>query len=245
MDALVAELVDLLASPDPEVRDELAFATLATWVHEKVVPDERLRPLGDEMARRLDAEQVRTRCFAPLVLDVIVAARGVCEPAWVAAFERWYPAENDLRGYDPTLGWLHAVAHGADLLGDLGLRDDVGARRMLDLAVARMLAPTDSVWRDGEDERLAYALGKLLTRADLPETDAVEWLAPVAAEFETGEPGPVPAPVTNTVHTLRALYLLADKGVRVGPDAVDAVTHAGAVRARLADVLHIATPWMW
>ena len=242
---LVAELVDMLASPDPEVRDELGYSALATWIHEGVVPDDQLRPLGDLMVQRFGSDQVQVRTFAPLVLDVMVATRGVCEPAWVDAFERWYAAEGDLRGHDPQLGWLHAVAHGADLLGELGLRPDVPARRMLDLAATRMVAGTPVVWQAQEDDRLAYAVGRVLTRADLSRTDAVGWLDPVADVLAEGRPGPVPAQVSNTLRTLRMLYLVVDRGVRIGPDDVRPVPERDAVLDRVAEVLHPASPWAW
>ncbi|MFH8258481.1 DUF2785 domain-containing protein [Streptomyces roseolus] len=70
-------------------------------------------------AARSDDPEIRARAFAPLVLDVIVA-RGGLDPTRLAAFRRWYPAETDLRGHDARLGRLHAVAHGADLLGSFG-----------------------------------------------------------------------------------------------------------------------------
>ena len=242
---LVAELVDMLASPDPDVRDGLGFSALATWVDAGVVPDDELLPLGDAMARRFDDDRIQARTFAPLVLDVIVSTRGVCAPGWVDAFERWYATESDLRGHDADLGWLHAVAHGADLLGDLGLRADVSPRRMLDLAAARMVAPTELVWRDQEDDRLAHAVGKVLTRPDLSEQDALAWLDPVAELMAGGEPGPVPAQVTNTLHTLRMLHLLVGRDIRLGPDQVAPVPRRDAVLDRVAEVLHPATPWMW
>jgi hypothetical protein len=34
---------------------------------------------------------------------------------WYAAYSAWYPAERVTRGWDDELGWLHAVAHGADV----------------------------------------------------------------------------------------------------------------------------------
>ncbi|WP_437090494.1 DUF2785 domain-containing protein [Streptomyces sp. enrichment culture] len=33
---------------------------------------------------------------------------------WCAGSTAWYPAERDTRGWDDSLGRLHAVAHGAD-----------------------------------------------------------------------------------------------------------------------------------
>lgn len=245
VEELVAELVDMLASPDPKTRDEIALSALGTWVDDGVVPDDQLRPLGDLMARRFQADEVQARSFAPLVLDVIVGSRGVCEMRWVDAFEGWYATETDLRGHHDDLGWLHAVAHGADLLGTFGRRLEVEPRRMLDLGARRMLVPTDTVWHDQEHDRLAYALGKVLTRQDLSPEDASAWLEPVDRVLADAQPGPVPANVSNTLHTLRTLYVLVSRGVRVGPSEVLTVPLRGMILDRVADVLHPATPWMW
>ena len=242
---LVAELVDMVASPDPRVRDETAYAALATWIEAGVVPAEQLRGLGDLMAGRLDAEPVQARSFAALVLDVIVSTRDVCDPRWVDAFEGWYANEPDVRGYDVTLGWLHTVAHGADLLGSLGRRPEVVPRRMLDLAVARMLAPADAVWHDQEHDRLAYAIGTTLTRTDLTEQDAVRWLNPVHDLMAGDSSGPVPARVSNTLHTVRMVHLLVGRGIRLSPDEVAPVPNQALVLQAVVDALHPATPWMW
>ncbi|MBB6625734.1 DUF2785 domain-containing protein [Nocardioides sp. KIGAM211] len=244
LDALVAELTDLLASRDPLERDETAYAALVTWIGDGVLPDDRLRPLGHLVAARFTADEVQARSFAPLVLAALVS-RGVCEPGWIDAFEQWYAAEPDLRGHDADLGWVHAVAHGADLLGEAGRHPDVVPRRMLDLAAARLVAPVDEVWHDQEHDRLAHAVALVLARPDLAATDALGWLDPVADLLAAGEPGPVPAHVSNTLHTLRMLYLLVDRGVRTGPDEVVEVVHRRAVLDRLAEVLHTVTPWMW
>lgn len=242
---LLAELVDMLASPDPQIRDEIAFSALASWVDDGVVPDDQLRTLGDLMLQRFEAEQVQARSFAALALAVIVGSRGVCEVRWVDAFESWYTTETDLRGHHDTLGWLHAVAHGADLLGTFGLRLEVEPRRMLDLATARMLTATDTVWHDLEHDRLAHALGKVLTRQDLSTENASAWLDPVAKALSGGQRGPVPAHVSNTLHTLRTLYMLVSRGVRVGPSQVLPVPRRELVLDRVAEALHPATPWMW
>lgn len=154
---LVEELCRLLASPDPVERDEVGYSVLATWLGRDRLDPDLCRRLGDEMADRLSAEDIWVRSFAALILDALVSY-GTFDPAWVQSFERWYADETDLRGNDPDLGWLHAVAHGADLLGTLGLRAEVDPVAMLDLAARRLVAPTDMVWRDGEDVRLGHAI---------------------------------------------------------------------------------------
>jgi hypothetical protein len=171
----------------------------------------------------------------------MLAKKGDFKAGWVDAFERWYPAEEDLRGHDTELGWLHAVAHGADLLGTLGCRAEVDPARMLHLAAARLTAPTVHVYDQLEDDRLARAVARVLTRPDLSEGDATAWLDPIAAAFGADPiSSPAPAHVSNCLRTLRLLYVLADRGVRLDPaSAPTPLRHREAIKARLGAVLDL------
>lgn len=235
-DELAAELAGALADADPKVRDGAAYSVLATWI-ERGELDGQLGWLGTAMAGRFADPQVQARTFAALIL-AWVAGRGRYDDHWVRAFTAWYPAETDLRGYDPELGWLHAVAHGADLLGVLGRDSRVRPEAMLELAARRMVADTDFVWRDQEDDRLAYALALTLTRPELTAASSTGWLDLIDAKFAGGEPGPVPPSASNTMRTLRMLYLLADRGVRPEPGAAaQALTCRYAVLERVSQAL--------
>ncbi|MGW2401436.1 DUF2785 domain-containing protein [Kitasatospora sp. NPDC001664] len=238
MDELVPLLAAALADPDPAVRDGAPYAVLSAWISRSVIPAPLRRALGARMASRFEDPRVQARTFAPLVLDMLVEA-GDFAPEWVAAFEHWYPAEHDLRGHDAELGWLHAVAHGADLLATFGLHPEVAPERMLALAAARLTAPTAHVWDQLEDDRLARAVGRVLTRPDLTESQAIGWLAPLAEHFGSDTLAtPVPAEFSNCLRTLRLLYVLADRGVRARSEAPPrALTHPEAVKAALADAL--------
>ena len=241
---LVAELSTDLASPDPVRRDRHAYTILATWIKRGVLDEAALRALGEEQAARFSDERIQARTFAPLILAAIVE-RGVHDERWRDAFVAWYPAETDLRGHDPSLGWLHAIAHGADLLGVFGMSPHVEPGEMLETAAFRLIAPTEHVWRDQEDDRLAFALGRILTRPDVSETVAVGWLDPIASLFAAGTPGPVPPHVSNALRTLRALYLLADRGVRPKWSSGEPVplVHRDALTSRLADVVSGPAPF--
>lgn len=71
----------------------------------------------------------KARTFAPLILASAVnrdTATGAGHldattvRRWLNGFITWWVAETDIRGWDDELGWLHAVAHGADLAGAFG-----------------------------------------------------------------------------------------------------------------------------
>ncbi|MGX2997027.1 DUF2785 domain-containing protein [Streptomyces sp. JNUCC 64] len=216
-DALVAELAECLGDPDPEVRDGYPYVVLETWIERGVIDGDRLIRLGDTMAARLTDARTEARAFAPLVLDMIVS-RGAVRREWLDAFARWYPAESDPRGYDARLGWLHAVAHGADLLGALGRHPGIDPVGVLDIAAARLTVPTDHLYAEREDERLARGIALTLTHPGLGEDASVGWLDGVAAALRSVPRGPTPAYVSNALRTLRALYVLVDLGVPPCPE---------------------------
>jgi hypothetical protein len=249
---LVDELCDMIGSPDPRVRDDTAYPILAIWTARGVL-DGRLAGLGDRMAARLRHDRVDARTFAAMILGWVVlrdartaeldAAR---VPRWRTAFVDWWLAEPDLRGWDAELGWLHAVAHGADALRAFARSPRLGAadlRALLEVAVDRLFADGGYLYAHGEDDRVAYALASALSRPELTEAQATGWLERVHAAIADGEPGPVPAWASNTLRTLSACYVFADRGVRwYDPDAgamgdVAPLPHAAAVKERIAPIL--------
>ena len=238
-------LSELLRSPEPALRDGVAYSTLATWISRGQVTHRLLVELGDEMAIRFADPEVQARTVAPLVLAVR-ASENIVEERWIVAFEQWWPAEGDVRGYDPVLGWLHAVAHGADLAGELGRCSVVAPGRMLELVTARMTARSTHVWRDGEDDRVGAAIAHILTRQDLGLMEATSWLEPLEKVMRTSGAMGTLAEVSNSTRSLRSLYLLLATGVRVGKnDAAVVPPYAADVQRRIVDVLHHATPWLW
>jgi uncharacterized protein DUF2785 len=192
--ALAAELTDLLASPDPELRDDIAYSTLASWIYQqKTLSGDPLRSLTARLLANLtagigerDTDTVFRRSFSALVLSVVVA-RDNADPIFEA--EEWrriergalayLAAEQDVRGYAADTGWMHSAAHTADLLKFLGRSrhlDAAGQARLLN-AVAQKLATVSVVFTHGEDERFARALLSLTGRKDFDEPAFSAWLA--------------------------------------------------------------------
>jgi uncharacterized protein DUF2785 len=239
------------------LRDEQAYRVLVTWIGRGDL-DTRLAALGDQAAGLLRHEEIQARTFAALILAAALnrdtaagapagAGTGVLDPdtvlRWRDAFAGWYLSEVDLRGWDERLGWLHAVAHGADALDEFGASprlDRSDLLGLLALAAGRLTAPTGYLFAHQEDDRLAYALTRLLARPELTEADATGWLDAIRRFLASGTPGPVPAEASNTLRTLRCLYVMVDRGVRAG--GVLRPAHRGPILAALGGTLAIAFP---
>ena len=194
---MTEDLTRMLGDPDPEVRDGIAFPTMATWIDEGVY-DDLLVGLGDGMCHGLDiglgdteSDTVFRRSFSALILTECIdrttrAALGGPNVVlrWGDRIMSWYSRERDLRGFVPGKGWAHAVAHGADALGALARSPVLGRLELtviLDVIADRLLAPTETFFVCGEGDRLAYATMHLLRRNVLGIDVLEPWVARLAA----------------------------------------------------------------
>ncbi|MFF7328756.1 DUF2785 domain-containing protein [Streptomyces sp. NPDC008150] len=245
---LAAELSAMLVSPDPVIRDDLAYAAAARWIDAGSL-DEVLTELGDTAATRFDHPEVQARTFAPLILCRVVT-RGAAVPGlvpagaverWYARFAAWYPAERDTRGWDDSLGWLHAVAHGADAAAAFAQALPARRRELLHLCARRVTeARTPYRYHQLEDARVARAVTRILRDPGLTPAEATGWLDVVAAPLEAGGPGPVPVWAFNTFATLQSLHLHLTRGIT----GEAAPPHAEAVADRVADLLRLPCHWL-
>jgi hypothetical protein len=199
---LTAELTTMLGDPDPEVREDVAFPTLATWIDDGVY-DDLLTGLGDGMSvgleqglGQVDTDSVFIRSYSALVLTECIDRDTVAGLVprdtvlrWGDRLATWYVRERDLRGFVPGKGLAHAVAHGADALGALGRSPRLGGPELgilLDVVADRVLAATEAFLVAGEPDRMAHAVLQVLRR-DLVGLEALEpWVARLAGG---GRPG--------------------------------------------------------
>lgn len=235
LDDLTTDLVKMLGDGDPRVRDDIAYSVLSTWVSEGVY-DELLAGLGDGLVLGLrvglgedGSDTVLRRSFSAVGLAAVIARDNAVHTlhpttvlTWADRSVAWFLAERDLRGWVPERGWVHAVAHGADLLGTLAASRYLGSeelRVLLDVIAERLLIPTEHRFAAGEDDRLAFATMSLLHR-DLVSVDELEsWLDRVAVLWaDPVTPGErESATRTNAVAYARALHLQLLLGVAGTP----------------------------
>jgi hypothetical protein len=244
---LTAELTTMLGSVDPVERDEIAYPILATWVSEGVY-DDLLAGLGDGMAAGLTrglgevgTDSVFRRSFSALVLGECVErdnaesrlpASKILE--WGDLAAGWLVRERDVRGFVPTKGWAHAVAHGADVIGALAQSQHFGLNELtvlLDVLADRVILEPSTPLVSGEPDRLARATMAVLRRRLVPLRIIEPWLARLSAAATVRVPAEQdPFLVTATPEAyLRALHLqvaLAPEPIDVRADLLLAIVDA-------------------
>ncbi|MDA8344225.1 MAG: DUF2785 domain-containing protein [Thermaerobacter sp.] len=189
---LTEELLGWLGSPDPALRDEIAYFTLAHWFSQDLYSSKALHEIGQRMVQNLErglgevgTDSVFLRTFSILVLGEVVAVDAkhpaLPEPllrAWREAAENYLQAERDARGFVPGRGWAHAPAHTADCLAAFATHprtDADGLRAILHAVADRVLLYASSVFLFDEDQRLANTCLRALQRTELTDGEIGKW----------------------------------------------------------------------
>jgi hypothetical protein len=198
---LLVEMNALLASPDPVLRDDVAYTAAERWIRAGALDAADLRKLmvlwlentKDGRGAAAD-DRVFKRSFSALTLSLI-AARDLTNPFLDAAevqtfFESMlthFGEEIDLRGFDPARGWIHSVAHTADALKFLARNPKLppGADIRLLQAVRAKIESTPTVFVWGENDRMALALQSAIRRPDADPNALAGWLEHWANQHQT------------------------------------------------------------
>jgi hypothetical protein len=249
--SLLVEMNALLSSPDPVLRDEVAYSAAERWIlrERKLAPTE-LRELIKQWSANLENglgepadDRVFGRSFSALCLSVVAASdldAPFLAPAEARAlFERmldYLQRETDLRGFDPTRGWMHAVAHTSDTLKFLSRNPKLAAgtdSRLL-AAIRSKLDSTTAVFDWGENERMALALQSAVRRDDADpaalDAFATHWVNAHRALWANG-------PVVNTVQFARvenAKQVMKSLYAALSMEAAPTPTGAAAAKSLLA-----------
>ncbi|HWC16680.1 MAG TPA: DUF2785 domain-containing protein [Terriglobales bacterium] len=197
--SLIDELTQNLGSPDPELRDDLAYDISAAWIYKDgLLSGDELRSLIQKCENNLlsgigemGTDSVLLRSFSALELSLIAAFDNKKPFMSDADFEQlltsalnYMNAERDLRGYDREKGWMHATAHTADLLKFLGRNSHLRAAdqsRILD-TISTKLRQSGQTFVFGENGRMAMAVMSLIRRSDFEQQAFASWLARFVAQ---------------------------------------------------------------
>ncbi len=250
--ALAHELSGYLGSPDPELRDDIAYSILDVWiVRRPQLSREELIPFLDEWTANLkiglgesgQQTPILKRSFSALVLTSL-AERELKTPflgptrfhALLSDAITFLTNERDLRGYDANRGWIHATAHTADLLAalaknDLLTQDDQHA---IVAAIAERLATAPTVYSYGEQDRLAQTVSAIITRRDFDSAYFQNWLKQIIeADAKVWQEKPL-TPATLATYQNRT-YMLEALAARLATQSL-APASASAQAAIVAEI---------
>ena len=191
--AFATAITACLASPDPALRDGVAFEALTHMLRGRRLGDDTMRALlSDLMARlklEMDDPQGFGQSFAALALSEVARADRIqaylTEDELVkllADAQHWFINIDDYRGYSDADGWRHAVAHGSDLLMQLALnpRIDTEGLRLIVSAIGVQVAPHIHAYVHGEPERLARPILFAAQRGAMTDREWTDWLVALA-----------------------------------------------------------------
>lgn len=230
----VREMLPHIGAVDSELRDDLIYTCLATWMldERELFSEEQYKEILavalDDMhlfyrLGEKETDSVFTRTFSMLLLPLLLIAHRrrpfLSRDELLHVKERvlaYLAQEQDFRGFvvEGDKGWAHAVAHAADALDDLARCKELHAADLLDIlqVIREKVANPQLVYNFEEDERLAIPVLACLERKLLKEAEVKTWLnsfIPLAQEKE-----PFPASYRQAINIkmfLRSLYFRASK----------------------------------
>lgn len=249
---LTAELTVMLGSPDPEIRDGIAWAALSTWL-EQGVYDELIPGLGDGMAAGLVTGLTRSgksavpgdhsvlrRAMSARALGACLrvgGARGLVSGTtvlrWGDLLAGWFLREPDSRAHLPGAGEARALARGAEALAELAASPFLQAPELtvvLDIVADRALDPGTTPLISGELDAMAGAVRAALLRGLIPTSVTIPWLARIAAGAHPGAHLTRETQLSdpwvachNSQALLRALHLQLELSQPPVPDRADLI----------------------
>lgn len=216
--ALALALLDCLASPDPVLRDEIAFDAISHWTRGRALTPATLQSIRTTLLPRLlpDADSNGfAQPFAALALAEVARADRV-QPflsdgeraELVRAATNYMTTLGDYRGFDASEGWRHGIAHGADLLLQLSLNLalDRGQLDTILAAIASQVIPaTGHFYIYGEGDRLMAPVFYIGRRGALGGADWSAWFTALSAKRKKAAPATQAALAAN--HDLAAFLL--------------------------------------
>lgn len=186
---LALGLLPCLASPNPVLRDGVAFEALSYWLRKDQLNEAtRLRLLEDLQLNLSGSKSDKAGFSAPfsaLVLSEVARTDRI--KAWMTPEQRkqlvsttanYMTGIHDYRGFDDKQGWRHAVAHTSDLAMQLALNPALEKSQLDSLleATTRQIAINEHAYIHGEPERLLRPVLYIAKRELHSEKDWQTWM---------------------------------------------------------------------
>ena len=202
-------LLEHLGDASPEIRDELVFTSLARGIQEELFSLEQFQFISEEVSsdeglyKEIDSRGVSTlkRSFRALIYANLLSADANQKSIFYQGLKseirnillnqglHYLSKEKDTTGFSSQYGWVHAFAHGADLLTEVVCHPDFLKNRdhevfdVLDQLFKRITIR----FTDDEDWRLARVLYEPILQGKLEQERVASWIKTVDFPIEERE----------------------------------------------------------
>lgn len=186
---LALALLPCLASPNPHLRDEIAFEALSFWMRNKLLDTATVRQIAQRLLAQIADTQASPNAdfgkpFAALTLAEVVRVDRLQafmteqeRSNMVNAAAQYLSTVKDYRGFDEKEGWRHGVAHGADWMLQLALNPNVKPEQHQTIlqSLATQINNEQHFYIYGEPERLMAPVFFLALRSPLDDAAWQTW----------------------------------------------------------------------
>jgi len=221
---LVNELMENIGDPDGEIRDGLIYPCLAHLLYDKHFEEDTLSEILDQflsndylfydiLENSLNSVLVRSFTSLQLVIllyvhkrDSVISEKKIKDA--LTTYISYFEQEPHLEGYNETVGWLHSIAHGADVFDQfvsIEYFTEKELTRIFEIILLKM-KQRHHYYSNDEDERIVVAMTKAIKRDLLSEEYLLDYIERFS-QYEKNQNYPEMYYITkNTRNVLRALY---------------------------------------
>ena len=202
-------LLEHLGDPSPEIRDELVFTSLARGIQEELFSLEQFQFISEEVSsnerlyKEIDSRGVSTlkRSFRALIYANLLYADGNEHSLFYKGLKAdirnamlsqglyYLKKEKDTTGFSSQYGWVHAFAHGADLLTEVVCHPDFPSNRFSEVfdVLGQLFKRITIRFTNDEDWRLARVLYEPILQGKLGQEQVASWIKTIDFPIEERE----------------------------------------------------------
>ena len=202
-------LLEHLGDLSPEIRDELVFTSLARGIQEELFTKEQFQLISamivsdgglDKEFDKLGASTLE-RSFRALIYANLLSADGNQHSIYYQVLKtdirntmlnqglHYLEKEKDTTGFSSQYGWVHAFAHGADLLTEVVCHQDFPKNRDYEVfdVLGQLFKRITIRFTNDEDWRLARVLYEPILQGKLDQEQVASWIKTVDFPIEETE----------------------------------------------------------
>ena len=202
-------LLDHLGDSSPEIRDDLVFTSFARGIQEELFTQEQFQFIAarivsdDGLDKEIDKIETSTleRSFRALIYANLLSADGNEHSIFYQVLQtdirnmmldqglHYLSKEKDTTGFSSQYGWVHAFAHGADLLTEVVCHPDFPKNRVHEVfdILGQLFKRILIRFTDDEDWRLARVIYEPILQGKLEQEQVASWIETVDFPIEERE----------------------------------------------------------